>query len=105
MAKALSFSSSGALRALNLAFPLRPLGFFGGGEDSDSLDTSVSEPWLSLGSPGVSDPVRTEQILLTMVWQRLQHKSPRQLKSLALMLWSLGHLGLDGQAIHIWPPC
>ena len=26
--------------ALNLAFPLRPLGFNGGGEDSDSLDTS-----------------------------------------------------------------
>ena len=70
-----------------------------------ALTPLVSMPWLSLGSPGVSDPVRTEQILLTMVWQRLGHKSQRQLKALALMPWSLGHLGLDGQAIHIWPPC
>ena len=35
--------------ALNLAFPLRPLGFNGDGEDSDSLDTSGE---YALGEPG-----------------------------------------------------
>ena len=35
----------------------------------------VVMPWLSLGSPGVRDQVRTEQILFTMVWQRLRHKN------------------------------
>ena len=70
-----------------------------------ALTPLVSMPWLSLESPGVSDPVRTEQILSTMLWQRLRHLSQRQLEALTLMPWSLGHLGLDGQAIHIWPPC
>ena len=36
-------------RALNLAFSLRPLGFNGGGEDSDSLDTSGE---YALAEPG-----------------------------------------------------
>ena len=35
--------------ALNLAFPLRPLGFNGGGEDSDSLDNSGE---YALAQPG-----------------------------------------------------
>ena len=34
-------------------------------------------PWLSLGSLGVRDQVRTEQILFTMVWQRLRHKNQK----------------------------
>ena len=38
--------------ALNLAFPLRPLGFNGGGEDSDSLDTSGEHALAEPGKPG-----------------------------------------------------
>ena len=70
-----------------------------------ALTPLVSMPWPSLGSPGARDPMRTEQLLLTMVLQRLRQKSRRRLKALALMPWALGHLDLDGQAIHIWPPC
>ena len=78
-----------------MAFPLQPLGFNGGGEDSDSLDTS-GETALAKGSPGSRDPMRTEQFLLTMVLQRLQHNSRRRRKALALMPLMLGRLGLDG---------
>ena len=37
--------------ALNLAFPLRPLGFNGGGEDSDSLDTPGEYALAQPGKP------------------------------------------------------
>ena len=70
-----------------------------------ALTPLVSMPWPSLGSPGSRDPLRTEQFLSTMVLQRLRHYSQRRQKALALMSWALGHLGLDGQAIHIWLPC
>ena len=84
--------------ALNLAFPFRPSGFNGGEDDSDSLDTSD-------GFSGARDLMRMEQFLLTIALQRLRHQSRRRLKALALMPWALSYLGLDGQAIHIWPPC
>ena len=48
LAEALPLSSSVPC-ALNLAFPFRPLGFDGGGEDSDSLDTSGE---YALAEPG-----------------------------------------------------
>ena len=94
--------------ALNLAFLLQPLGFNGAmlvGRILTALTTLVSVPWPSLGSPGARDPMRMEQFLSTVVLQRLRHHSRRRRKVLALMPWALGHLSLDGQAIHIWPPC
>ena len=41
---------------LNLAFPLRPLGFSGGGEDSDSLDTSGEYALAEPGKPRCERP-------------------------------------------------
>ena len=42
--------------ALNLAFPLQPLGFNGGGEDSDSLDTSGENALAEPGKPRFERP-------------------------------------------------
>ena len=90
--------------ALNSAFPSRPLGFNSGEEGSDSLDTSGEYALAEPGKPRRRRPYE-KQLSLSMVLQRLRHKSRRRLMALALMPWALGHLGLDGQAIYIWPPC
>ena len=42
--------------ALDLAFPLRPLGFNGGEEDSDSLDTSDEYALAGPGKPRCERP-------------------------------------------------
>ena len=42
--------------ALNLAFPFRPLGFNGGEEDSDSLETSVEYALAEAGKPRCERP-------------------------------------------------
>ena len=59
-----------------------------------ALTLLVSMPWLSLGSPGTRAYENGADLVDNRVAQ-----------ALALMPWALGHLGLDGQAIHIWPPC
>ena len=41
---------------LNVAFPLRPLGFNGGEEDSDSLDTSGEYAFAQPGKPRFERP-------------------------------------------------
>ena len=45
-----------AFCALSLAFPFRPLGFNGGGEDSDSLDTSGEYTLAEPGKPRCERP-------------------------------------------------
>ena len=50
--------------ALNLAFPLRPLGFNGGGEDSDSLDTSGEYALEEPGKPGCERPYENGAVLV-----------------------------------------
>ena len=42
--------------ALNLAFPLRPLGFNGGEENSDSLETSGEHALAEAGKPRCERP-------------------------------------------------
>ena len=50
--------------ALNLAFPLRPLGFNGGGEDSDSLDTSGEYALAQPGKPRFERPFENGTVLV-----------------------------------------
>ena len=50
--------------ALNLAFPLRPQGFNGGGEDSDSLDTSGEYALAEPGKPRFERPYENGTILV-----------------------------------------
>ena len=50
--------------ALNLAFPLRPLGFNGAGEDSDSLDTSGEHALAELGKPRLERPSEKRTLLV-----------------------------------------
>ena len=94
LAKALPLSSSGLLRT---ALGFRPLGFNDGEEDSDSLNTSGEYALADPGKPRCEKPYENGAAL--------RHKGRTRLEALALMPWALGHLGLDGQAIHIWAPC
>ena len=50
--------------ALNLAFPLRPQGFNGGGEDSDSLDTSGEHALAEPGKPRFERPYENGTVLV-----------------------------------------
>ena len=50
--------------ALNLAFPLQPLGFNGGGEDSDSLDTSGEYALAEPGKPWFERPCENGTVLV-----------------------------------------
>ena len=50
--------------ALNLAFPLRPLGFNGGGEDSDSFDASGEHALIEPGKPRFEGPFENRTILV-----------------------------------------
>ena len=50
--------------ALHSAFPLRPLGFNGGGEDSDSLDTSGEYALAQPGKPRVKRPFENGTVLV-----------------------------------------
>ena len=50
--------------ALNLAFPLRPLGFNGGGEDSDSLDTSGEYALAQPAKPRFERPFEIGTVLV-----------------------------------------
>ena len=94
MAEALPLSSSGVLRT-ELGLPVRPLGSNSAEEDSDSLDTSDE---YALAGPGKPRCERPYEDGIDLVDNGVT-------QALALMPWALGHLGLDGQAIHIWPPC
>ena len=49
---------------LNVAFPLRPLGFNGGGEDSDSLDTSGECAFAQPGKPRFERPFENGTVLV-----------------------------------------
>ena len=50
--------------ALNLAYLLGPLGFNGGGEDSDSLDTSGEHALAEPGKPRFERPYENGTILV-----------------------------------------
>ena len=50
--------------ALNLAFPFRPLGINGGGEDSDSLGTSGEYALAEPGKPRFERPSKNGAILV-----------------------------------------
>ena len=50
--------------ALNLAFPLQPLGFNGGGEDSDSLGTSGENALAEAGKPRFEKPYENGAVLV-----------------------------------------
>ena len=50
--------------ALNLPFPLRLLGFNGGGEDSDSLDTSGEYALAEPGKPRFERPYDNGTVLV-----------------------------------------
>ena len=50
--------------ALSLAFPFRPLGFNGGEEDSDSLDTSSLHALVEPGKPRCERPYENRTVLV-----------------------------------------
>ena len=53
-----------AFCALNLAFPFRPLGFVGGDEGSDSLDTSGEYALAQPGKPRFERPFENRTVLV-----------------------------------------
>ena len=67
MAKAWPWPCPSAVQApcaLNLAFPLRPLGFNGGEEDSDSLDTTCEYALAEPGKPRCERPYENGTVLV-----------------------------------------
>ena len=62
--------------ALNLAFPSRPLGFNGGGEDSDSLDASGEYALAGPGKPTFERPCENGTILVDSAAAGASTKQP-----------------------------